>query len=192
VWFSFGFRYAAFQRSSSLLDTSRVGAIPTLISSSAMESTNFYGGGLTGGLFGKTPTYIPNLSWIYSGRMSVVWDPSSKSVAMSDVLYGGNRGAFDNFSGGTNSAFSTLLMSEIQLGMQYDRALRVVRGNAFFRTAFEWQYWNLNHGNSMKSAASGGLTPTTFPLGGFAIAESRASGTTLDMLGFNIATGFNW
>jgi hypothetical protein len=85
-----------------------------------------------------------------------------------------------------------LLMSEIQLGMQYDRALKFVPGNAFFRGAFEWQYWNLNHGNSMNSAASGGLSPTTFPLGGFATAMSRASGTTLDMLGFNLATGFNW
>ena len=47
VWFSFGFRYAGFQRSSTLMNTSRVGTIPTLISSSAMESTNFYGGGLT-------------------------------------------------------------------------------------------------------------------------------------------------
>ncbi len=191
VWASFGFRYAAFQRSSSLMDTSRVGTIPTLITSSAMESTNFYGGGLTGGLFGKTPIGGTNLSWVYSGRMSVVWDPSSKSLAMSDVLYGG-AGGINNFSGGTNSAFSTLLMSEIQLGMQYDRALKFVPGNAFFRGAFEWQYWNLNHGNSMNSAASGGLTPTTFPLGGFATAISRASGTTLDMLGFNLATGFNW
>jgi len=191
VWFSIGFRYAAFQRSSSLMDTSRVGTTPMLINSSGMESTNFYGGGLTGGLFGKTPIGSSNLSWIYSGRMAVVWDPSSKSLAMSDVIYGGPFG-INNFSGGTNSAFSTLLMSEIQLGMQYDRALKFVPGNAFFRTAFEWQYWNLNHGNSMTSAASGGLTPTTFPLGGFATAISRASGTTLDMLGFNLATGFNW
>ena len=192
IWFSFGFRYAAFQRGSGLVNISRVGTVPTLINSTAMESTNFYGGGLTTGLFGKTPIQGTNLSWIYSGRASVVWDPSSKSLAMADVTYGGTRGAFNNFSGGTNSAFSTAFMSEVQLGLQYDRALRFVPGNAFFRGAFEWQYWNLNHGNAQTANASGGLTPNTFPLGGFATAISRASGTTLDMLGFNLATGFNW
>ncbi len=191
MWLSFGFRYAAFQRGSSLMTTDRVGAVPTLITSSAMESTNFYGGGLTGGVFGKRPISGTHLSWIYSGRLSVIWDPSSKSLAMTDVIYGG-PGGFNNFNGGLTAARSTLFMSEIQLGMQYDRALKCVPASAFFRTAFEWQYWNLNHGNSAVSASSGGVTPGAVPSGGFATAISRASGTTLDMLGFNIATGFNW
>ena len=115
------------------MDTDRVGTTSRLITSSAMESTNFYGGGLTGGVFGKTPIGGTGLSWIYSGRMSVVFDPSSKSLAMTDVNLWRRRAAIDNFNGGPPPRLSTLFMSELQLGMQYDRALKCVPANAFFR-----------------------------------------------------------
>ena len=75
---------------------------------------------------------------------------------------------------------------EYQVGLQYDRPLKFIPANAFFRTAFEYQNWDID-GKPTGGAGFGGtigeITTNSF---------SSANLGAAHLYGVTIGTGFTW
>ena len=85
-----------------------------------------------------------------------------------------------------NNADSNLVISEFQLGVQFEFALRRIPANAFFRTALDYQYWDINGpptGGAGFGGTIGNLTTNSF--------SSAGLGDT-QLVGLALGTGFTW
>ena len=83
---------------------------------------------------------------------------------------------------------ASLFIGELQVGGQWNLALKCVPANAFVRVAFEYQYWCVSNGGYAAALSFAG--PTGGPVG-FAAGESSGD-THVNMVGFNIGTGLTW
>jgi hypothetical protein len=82
-----------------------------------------------------------------------------------------------------------LFIGEIQVGIEWDFALRCLPAKAFFRTAFEYQYWDASTG----SAASGSFARVDVNSNTYqATTGSSAPGLIVDFVGLSVGTGFTW
>ena len=79
-----------------------------------------------------------------------------------------------------------MIINELQIGGQFDFALRNLPASAFFRAAFEYQYWDINGpptGGAGFGGTIGDLTTNSFASAGLGDAKA---------VGLSLATGFNW
>ena len=83
---------------------------------------------------------------------------------------------------------ANLFIGELQVGGQWNLALKCVPANAFVRVAFEYQYWCTSNGGYAAAYSYAG--PVGGPVG-FAAGESNGN-THVNMVGFNIGTGLTW
>ncbi len=183
---SFGVRYAQLHEAAgTMLDEY------TLLNNyraQVISSHYFSGTGLTMGLTRIRPVGCRGFNIFWDGRVSVLWDADTNTYVGTHANYNSLTGA----AASTNNAVSlndgNLFIGEIRAGGQWNLPLRCVPANAFFRLAFEYQYWctGSDSGVWAWSAAT--------PLGGPAIlAGGAASGDShVDLVGFTIGTGLTW
>jgi hypothetical protein len=185
LWLSMGVRHAQFQQSGTAISSSVVNN--GLVTSSAFSGASTYATGITNGLFGTCRIHNTNWSWFYGGRTSFLWDGNAKSAVTTAVSYTDPLVAAAAINGASFRNNGDLFIGEAQLGTQYNRQLVALPMNAFFRVAFEYQYWNLNmHGGAQSTSFAGNGANA------IGVATARAGGSTLDLIGFNVATGFWW
>jgi len=86
-----------------------------------------------------------------------------------------------------NNAEASATIAEFQAGLQVEQELQYIPAVAFFRAAFEYQYWNinaLNVGGAGFGGTIGDLTTNSF---------SRINGDpSVKMMGLALATGLTW
>jgi len=187
LWLSVGARYAQYQSLGNASTSTLLG--PAFISAGASSQSSFNGLGITSGIFGLRQIPCSNFSLFYGGRASVLWDNNARSISQTQVSYIDpvNGSAASANTAFTSSNTGQMFIGELQLGLQYNRRLQSLPVNAFFRTALEYQYWGLTrNGGAHTSSAAGS------PFNAAGLATSSAGGATLDLLGFNVATGFYW
>ena len=185
LWFSGGVRYAQFSRESNVQGANSFGGSTNI--GTASSGAGFNGTGITSGVFGLTPLGSSGWNLFYGGRTSVLWDGSSSAFAQTNAAT--NFGPFSTSA--TNSARGSgngnAFIGELQLGVQYNHAMRSFPGTAFFRIAGEYQYWHINNGASPSVNAT---APTFLP--GQVSTNASAGNSTLGLLGFGVSTGFMW
>jgi hypothetical protein len=85
-----------------------------------------------------------------------------------------------------NDADATMTIAEFQAGLEFNWPLQAVPANFFFRTAYEYQHWNLD-GPPTGGAGFGGtigeLTTNSFASAGLG---------SMILSGFSIGTGLTW
>jgi hypothetical protein len=127
-------------------------------------------------------------AWLFvSGRGSQMWGQSdSYGRAVGTVAASPSAPLVGAATVRRNNAEADLTIAELQTGIQLEFALRRLPATAFFRTAFEYQNWNLD-GLPTGGAGFGGtisdLTTNSF---------SRAGLGAVHLYGLALATGFTW
>ena len=102
-----------------------------------------------------------------------------------DYVNVANGHAFNDAVADSNA---NLFIGELQVGGQWNLALKCVPANAFVRVAFEYQYWCTSNGGFAGAYSYAG--PTGGPVG---FAAGQANGDThVNLVGFNIGTGLTW
>ncbi len=81
-----------------------------------------------------------------------------------------------------------MFIGEFQLGLQRDFPLKCVPATAFFRAAFEYQYWDAEN-----NAGSATAIPAQGVVGGSTVdSTATASNIRMDLTGIAVSTGFYW
>ncbi len=192
--FAFGVRYALIEHHESIY--ARSNTIDGLLAAYARRNRQAHGTGLTFGLNGRKPLFPCScVHWYYSARGSVLWGCSHNEVESEARVDSLGAGAAVAAAGSIDGAIARvnddLFIGEIQAGLQWDFALRCLPAKAFFRTAFEYQYWDA----SLGGAASGSFAGVADGGAGTAsqvAASSSAPGLIVDFVGFSIGSGFTW
>ncbi|HEX4145797.1 MAG TPA: hypothetical protein VHY91_19990 [Pirellulales bacterium] len=192
LWFSVGSRYAQFSHGSSISSTDFIGG--GTATASAASGAGFNGTGITTGLFGLTPIGCSCWNLFYGGRVSYLWDTSAGAFAQSSAAFSSSGGSgaathYATLTGGNSGLF----IGEVQLGLQYNHALRCFPGIAFFRIAAEYQYWHVNNGLDANSFSGAGYYSSGTGVLNSVVATTTANGnSTLGLVGFGLSTGFMW
>ena len=191
---SFGGRYARLERNSTVVGYGTLGNGVDLYGL-ATGGNEIEGAGLTFSFCGRKPIGC-NGCWhtFWSYRGSFLWADSTVSA-----LTEANAVTTDPL-GAANSRDQAFLyrdntehmyISEIQLGVQYERSLRCFPTKLFLRAALEFQHWTtgdtLARTNSYAFLHDG---PEEF--GGRVDASSDAHDGDLDLLGFAFAMGLTY
>ncbi len=185
VQLTFGVRYAQLQQSAGVNANQIING--EFYSGSVLSNVGFSGAGITSSVSGLRPIGCSNFNIFYSFRASVMWDNcASNSVQTWADFESPVNGWAKAYDGAFAGSDGTLFIGEVQLGGQWNYALKCIPANAFLRVAFEYQYWAAtNMGcTSALSAASGPA------LAG--VASGRSGEAFVDLVGFNIGTGITW
>ncbi len=154
------------------------------------------GTGFLLGLYGRKPLYPCScVNWFYNARWSALWGPTQTAAETFAAVQASDTD-FTATAGSVNGAYTniddTMFIGEIQLGLEWNYALRCLPANAFFRAAVEYQRWDGGSGNSNANSFAGitvvqQVDPTS-------IVSTQASGLApqLDLLGFTLGTGLTW
>jgi hypothetical protein len=148
---------------------------------------NFDGAGLVGGVaarrqFGNSP-----FSFYTSARGSHLWGHSDSFGRSAGAIASSPSAPLVGAATVTrNNAEATMDIFELQLGGQWDFELRRLPMNAFFRAAFEYQYWHIDGpptGGAGFGGTIGDLTTNSF---------SRASLGDASLVGATLGAGLTW
>jgi hypothetical protein len=158
------------------------------------------GTGLLLGWYGRKPVFPCScVNWFYNFRWSALWGPT-ETAAETGVLTTLTSSDPDavasagSVNGASTVANDTLFIGEIQLGLEWDYALRCMPANAFCRLAVEYQRWSSGTGYSQANSFAGsGIdnngTITQLTLGD---ALAIADAPELDLVGLAVSTGLTW
>jgi hypothetical protein len=158
-------------------------------SGSVLSGVEFAGAGLTSSLSGYKPVGCGNFNLFYGLRASILWDGNASNYVQTRADY---ESPVNGFSQAFNAAragdSSNLFIGEIQLGGQWNFALKCLPAEAFIRLAFEYQYWAVNDSGDARALSFAG------PLNGaFAgVAAGRSSDAFVNLVGFSVGTGITW
>jgi hypothetical protein len=185
--FTIGARYAQLQQSAGVTANQIING--ELYSGSVLSDTGFSGAGFTTSLSGLRPVGCGNFNLFYSFRASLLWDSHASNNVQTWADFqspiNGWAKAYDGaFAGGD----SNLFIGEIQLGGQWDFALKCIPANAFLRLAFEYQYWGTMNTGDARAFSFAGSVPG--PLVG--VAAGRSGDAFVNLVGFSIGTGITW
>lgn len=148
---------------------------------------NFDGAGLVGGLTARRQIGDSPISFYFSGRASHLWGTSDSFGRSAGAVADSPSAPLVGAATVTrNNAVAELDIAEIQLGAQWDHELRRLPMNAFFRVAYEFQYWDIEGpptGGAGFGGAIGNLTTNSFSSAGL----GRAT-----LNGASIGAGFSW
>ena len=189
--FTFGARYAALEHHESLFARSNVDV--GILDAYARRNRTADGTGLTFSLNGRKPLFPCSCAhWFYNARGSVLWGESELSVE-SQANATATSGSLTGNSGAINGADvlvidDDLFIAEFQVGLQWDFALRCLPAKAFFRTAFEYQYWDASTGIAGSASFAGIDSTSDYQV----TAGSTAPGLIVDFVGLSIGSGFTW
>ena len=193
--FSFGVRYAEIEHHESIY-----GAVEIeegLLHGGARANRRSSGTGLTFGLNGRKPLFCNSCAhWFYNARSSILWgctkneaETWAESIVLDpnvDAIAGARNGAVAEID-------DDLFIGEVQVGIEWDFALRCLPAKSFFRVAFEYQYWDASAGHAGAGSFAGleQTTPTTTTVAD-ATTFADAPGLVVDLYGFHVGTGFTW
>jgi hypothetical protein len=155
--------------------------------SSVLAKNEFSGTGFTLALQGVRPVNCSCFNLFFSVRGSIMFDPNQTDYVATRADWVGDASAH-SYHDALADSNASLFIGELQVGGQWNLALRCVPANAFVRVAFEYQYWCVSNGGYAAAISGAG------PLGGaigFAAGESSGD-THVNMVGFNIGTGLTW
>lgn len=152
------------------------------------NGANFHGTGMTTSLTGRRQIGDSAASLFLGVRASELWgrtDSFGRSAgAVADAPDSPLVGAATVTR---NNAIAEATIAELQVGVQWDWELHVLPMNAFFRTTFEYQHWNVNApptGGAGFGGTIGNLTTNSF--------AAAAADLDANLYGLSIATGFTW
>ncbi len=186
-----GARYGSFSAGQSISSVSADLSNPAVPNSAANASTNFSfnGIGLTTGFQGRTPLFEgSSLSLLWGGRASVLWGEDERRVAVGALL-DDSSGTAATSDGGDETNHAIAYILEAQLGLEWRHELRWVPMAAYFRVAFEYQYWNLGDGSLSKTAST---SPTLPAPPAPSLASASIGHVDADFIGLIVGAGFNW
>jgi hypothetical protein len=180
-----GVRYAQLRQGADLAfsETGATGFYQT----SVLAKNEFGGAGFTLALQGVRPVNCSCFNLFYSVRGSILFDANQTNyvATRADWTAVAPGHAFNDAVADSNAS---LFIGELQVGGQWNLALKCVPANAFVRVAFEYQYWCVSNGGYAAAYSYAG--PIAGPVG-FAVGESSGN-THINMVGFNIGTGLTW
>jgi hypothetical protein len=180
-----GVRYAQLREGADLSfsETGETGNYQT----SVLAKQEFSGAGFTLALQGVRPVNCSCFNLFYSVRGSILFDANASNyvATRADWAAVAPGHAFNDAVAESNA---NLFIGELQVGGQWNLALKCVPANAFVRVAFEYQYWCVSNGGYAAAYSYAG--PVAGPVG-FAAGESDGN-THVNMVGFNIGTGLTW
>ncbi len=181
---TFGVRYGEYDHAR---NNSVFGAVNgDIFALSSLQNEGFHGTGLTFSLSGLKPLKRhPCMSLYLSGRGSTLFG-DARTLAIASSSFAGPAGNAQSVNGALDDRDETLFIGEIQAGLQWSRCVRSFNGRMFARVGFEYQYWGTTDGNALAVAASG--------TGGSSLGQVavRGGNQNVDLVGFNVMTGFAW
>jgi len=190
--FSFGVRYALFEHDESVIAMAEVPE--GLINGGARSNRQAHGTGITFGLNGRKPLFCNSCAhWFYNIRSSVLWGSVNNSVETwsETILSDPNATAIAGSKDGAIAAVDDdIFIGEVQLGLEWNFAMRCLPAKSFFRMAFEYQYWDASRGRAASTSFSGFEVNNVATAQGTAFAD--APGLRVDLVGFSVGTGFTW
>ncbi|MCA9232736.1 MAG: hypothetical protein KDA57_18955 [Planctomycetales bacterium] len=189
--FSFGARYALIEHHESVIAMAEVDE--GLINGGARSNRQAHGTGITFGLNGRKPLFCNSCAhWFYNLRSSILWGCNHNEVETwsEAILIDTDATAIaGSKDGAIASVNDDLFIGEVQVGLQWDFAMRCLPAKSFFRLAFEYQYWDASSGHAASGSFAGFGDPAATSLG---TAYADAPGMRVDLLGFHVGTGFTW
>ncbi len=189
-----GARYADIERESKVVGIGRLGNAVELLGL-ATGGNEMDGAGVTFSVGGSRALYHKcgwNMFWNYRGSYLYA-DYSVSALTQADVFRVGSPvGVSRDFAyAAADNDCDGLYVSEIQLGLQYERQLCCVPALFFCKFAVEYQHWDT--GDALAQTGSfGQLTGAPGPFGARVDAFSDAHDGDLDLIGFTIGTGFTY
>jgi hypothetical protein len=190
--FSAGVRHAELQHDASLFGTALTDDSQIFGFAEAHRVSR--GTGLVLGWYGRRPIFPCScIHWFYNAHWSALWGPTNTAAETGVMLSLTDDDAVAT-AGSVNSASThvsdNLFIGEIQLGLEWDYALRCLPANAFCRAAVEYQRWSGGKGYSFANSFAGAEIddePTSF-----ADAAALADSPELDLIGLSVSTGLTW
>ncbi len=190
--FTFGVRYALIEQNESVIAMAEVPQ--GLINGGARSNRQAHGTGLTFGLNGRKPLFRNSCAnWFYNVRSSILWGNATNSVETwsESILIDPTATAVAGSKDGAIAEVNDdLFIGEVQLGLEWNFAMRSLPAKSFFRLAFEYQYWDASTGGAASGSFSGFEVASVGTSQG--TASASAPGLRVDMLGFSVGTGFTW
>ncbi len=190
--FSVGLRYAQLEQSASVSANEILNygiGNNDFYSGSVLSGVKFSGTGITTALTGLRPIGCGNFNLFYSLRASLLWDNNASNFVQTRADFQSTNGP--TWSKAYNAAYasgtSDMFIGELQIGGQWNYALKCVPADAFIRVAFEYQYWAANNMGDARAFSFAG--PIEGPLG---VATGRSSDAFVNLVGFNVGTGITW
>lgn len=189
---SFGVRHASVAQQSAV---SATGLVPVaggsdLLYGTASSGSQFNGTGLTFGIQGVQPiceNCCGSFGLYASARGSVLWGTAATSASTSATIIGPGlqNVAVDGANGRGDEE---LYIAEFQIGGQWTRPLKCCNSVAFARLTAEYQWWDVS-GSGRSTATSPVFRAANDDITATANGINLSS---LDFIGFGIATGFYW
>lgn len=197
--FSFGVRHAEIWQAQSITGIADVSDafLPddttAILSGYGRSDSVSRGTGIVLGLYGRQPLFPCSCIHVfYNLRGSVMWGPTETYAETSAQLAVDDLDAIA-IAGSANGAHTAvdddLFVGEVQLGLEWDYALRCVPANAFVRFAVEYQRWDGGAGFS-----EAGSFATVDVDGDEATIATNATTfrPQLDLIGITLGTGLTW
>ncbi|MEW4564760.1 hypothetical protein AB1K70_19625 [Bremerella sp. JC770] len=184
----FGFRHASLDLSDTASVTSlvnRPGGGTNFMAASGTSGYDFEGNGITFALSGARPT-CHGFELFWSARGSVLWG-SNSAYSITTAQLSGPVGSAANTNAAIAGGDSDLFIGELQLGSQWTHRLQCANARFFFRGAFEYQYWS--DGDTGTGATS--LVGES-GVGQLDIASQSGGNSSIDLVGFTLATGITY
>ncbi len=145
----------------------------------AASALRFDGAGLTSSLTGVHSIGCKNFNLFASVRTSILWDNNALAAAAAGAASTSVHPVPD---GDVEVSNASLFIGELEIGGQWNLALKCVPANAFVRASFDYQYWTTNDMTTAyaTSTASGG------------VATANSGNGHNNLVGFGITTGLTW
>jgi hypothetical protein len=148
----------------------------------------FDGTGATASLLGRRQIGDSHASLVLGARASQLWGRTDSFARVAGAVADSPSAPLVGAATVTrNNAIAEMTIAEFQVGVQWDWELEVLPMNAFFRTAFEYQHWNIDGlptGGAGFGGTIGDLTTNSF--------SSASAQGDAHLYGLSIATGFTW
>lgn len=183
---SLGVRHASLEAQSAVV---AFGVFTTgnFVNVALSNGSSFDGTGMVAGLIGRRQIGDTPASLFLGARGSALWgNTDSFGRAVGTVASSPSAPLVGAATVTRANAVATSNIFELQVGVQWDFQIYDSRVNSFFRTAFEYQHWNvagLPTGGAGFDGTIGELTTNSFSSAGLPGAE---------LYGLSLATGFTW
>jgi len=192
---SFGGRYAHLERHAKVVGYGTLGDDVDVVGL-AIGANEVKGAGLTVSIGGRKP--ITHCGWnvFWNFRGSSLWCDDALASALTDANVVTDPALVVASAHSRDQAFATkdnedVFISELQLGLEYERCLQCLPAKLFFRAAFEYHHWEIGdiqaRSNSFAFLQGG---PPNF--GARVDADAQADNADLDLIGFVLAMGLRY
>jgi hypothetical protein len=194
--FSGGIRHAEFRHDQFITGNAQdtltgiSGPVNTDLIGYARDDSFSQGTGFVLGWYGRRPVFPCScVNWFYNLHYSVLWGPTDTAAETAAQIVVDDPGSAGSTNGARSHSDGTLLIGEVQLGLEWDYALQCLPANSFFRIAMEYQRWDGGNGSSESESFAGTTINGQTNQGTFI---ASASAPQMNLFGFTIGTGLTW